>query len=137
MGQIKTYVQPQMIFFFALLLLSFPVTYQDSIGAGQTQKRLGDTLTSFNYDFNDIDIFFHNIFDGHRSVRSNIVQVVIHGHSLIDEAAFFELYYNGVIDSRRGLNQYLSTLIPDFEGLSNEEFDQIMSKWLYLLLMSF
>ena len=76
---------------------------------------------SFNYVFNDI--FLQSSVrskSDQRSVRKNIVQVLIHGHSLIDEAAFFELFYNGVIDSRQSLDNFLSKLIPNFRVRSKK-----------------
>lgn len=67
-------------------------------------------------------------------MRDQIVRVFIHGHSLHDEAAFFELYMMGVIDSKDSLVNFVQTIIPSFEGFSQQEFDMIMSKWLYHLL---
>ena len=72
-----------------------------------------------------------------RKISAEIVEVFIHGHSLYDEAAFYELYMNGVIDSTK-LGQFRKKyesycMIPGFKGLIEKEFDIVMEKWLFIL----
>ena len=73
-------------------------------------------------------------FSARRKYPSENVEVFIHGHSLNNEVAFYELYMTGAIDSKQDLENYIGTLVPGFKGLTQKEFDAIMSKWLFHLL---
>ena len=44
------------------------------------------------------------------------MRIFINGHSIYDEAAFYELYVSGQISSKQGLDHYLKGLIPGFTG---------------------
>ena len=87
-----------------------------------------------NHIFDEIQL--DNLSD-QRIISAEVVKVLIHGHSLYDEAAFYELYMTGEIDSKRSLDNFIGTLIPGFQGLTEKEFDLVMSKWLYHLLAQF
>ena len=89
---------------------------------------------SLNHIFTEIQL--ESIPD-QRSISAEVVRVLIHGHSLYDEAAFYELYMTGAIDSKKSLDNFIGTRIPGFKGLTEKEFDAIMSKWLYHLLSRF
>ena len=84
-----------------------------------------------NHIFNQIEL--ENISD-QRKISAEIVQVFIHGHSLYDEAAFYELYMNGFVNSKQSLDNFIRSMIPGFKGLTEKEFDVIMEKWLFILL---
>ena len=89
---------------------------------------------SLNHVFTEIH--FDNISD-QQSISAEVVRVLIHGHSLYDEAAFYELYMTDAIDSKRSLDNFIGSLIPGFKGLTEKQFDLVMSKWLYHLLAQF
>ena len=91
-------------------------------------------IFSLNHIFTEIQL--ESIPD-QRSISAEVVQVLIHGHSLYDEAAFYELYMTGAIDSRKSLDNFIGTRIPGFKGVTEKEFDAIMSKWLNHLLSRF
>ena len=91
-------------------------------------------IFSLNHIFDEIEL--DNISD-QQSITAEVVRVLIHGHSLYDEAAFYELYITGAIDSKRSLDNFIGSLIPGFKGLTGKQFDLVMSKWLYHLLAQF
>ena len=91
-------------------------------------------IFSLNHVFTELQLA--NMSD-QRTIRDEVVRVFLHGHSIHDEAAFFELYMMGVIDSKHDLDNFLRSLIPGFKGLSQQEFDVIMAKWLYHLLAKY
>ena len=104
-----------------------------------TLKKIWDSaklirIFSLNHIFTEIQL--ESIPD-QQSISAEVVRVLIHGHSLYDEAAFYELYMTGAIDSRKSLDNFIGTRIPGFKGLTEKEFDAIMSKWLYHLLSRF
>ena len=89
---------------------------------------------SLNHVFSHIEL--ENISD-QQKLRAEFIKVFIHGHSLYEEAAFYELYMTGAIDSKQDLDTFIGTFFPGFKGLTKNEFDLIMSKWLYHLLAKF
>ena len=40
----------------------------------------------------------------------------------------------GAIDSKRSLDNFIESLIPGFKGLTEKQFDFVMSKWMFHLL---
>ena len=60
------------------------------------------------------DIQWHAI--NEKAVRSEIMHIFIHGHSIYDEAAFYEIYVTGQISSKQGLDRYIQERIPGFSG---------------------
>ena len=90
---------------------------------------------SFYFSLNRI--FTGNHFDNisdQRLSSAEVVRVLIHGHTLYDEAVFYELYMTGAIDSKRSLDNFIESLIPGFKGLTEKQFDLVMSKWMFHLL---
>ena len=69
-------------------------------------------IFSLNTAFTDIQ--WHDI--NEKAVRAEIMQILIHGHSLYDEVAFYELYVSGQISSKEGLDHFLQQRIPEFPG---------------------
>ena len=140
----------KMIYFCILLIHA---TQQANIQTIQ-YRNLGHALTRFEIQIrnnfwgfkNLLKIFsLNHVFTDHhltsisdqRTIRDEVVRVFLHGHSIYDEAAFYELYMMGVIDSKHDLDNFLRSLIPGFKGLSQKEFDMIMAKWLYHLLANY
>jgi len=60
------------------------------------------------------DIQWHEI--NEKAVRSEIIHIFINGHSIYDEAAFYELYVTGQITSKQGLDQFIQERVPGFSG---------------------
>ena len=87
-----------------------------------------------NHIFNEIHL--DNISD-QELINVEIVRVLIHGHSLYDEAVFYELYMTGVIDSKRSLDNFIGSVTPGLKGLTEKQFDLVMTKWLFHLLAQF
>ena len=89
----------------------------------------------FYFSLNRIftEIHLDNVSD-QRLSNAEVVNVFIHGHTLYDEAVFYELYMTGAIDSKRSLDNFIESLIPGFKGLTEKQFDLVMSKWMFHLL---
>ena len=51
-----------------------------------------------------------------RSVRAEIMRLFINGHSLYEEAAFYELYVSDQVNSKQGLDRFIQERIPEFPG---------------------
>ena len=84
------------------------------------QGSLFDSINSFwiniIFSLNDAftDIQWHDI--NEKAVRSEIIHIFINGHSIYDEAAFYELYVTGQINSKQGLDQFIQERVPGFSG---------------------
>ena len=81
-----------------------------------------------------LDHVFTELQNDKHTVRDDSVRVLLHGHSILDEATFYELYMTNVINSKDGLENYLRNFIPGFQGLTQQKFDEIMSTWMFHML---
>ena len=52
-------------------------------------------------------------------LRDDIVRIFIHGHSILDEAAFYELYITGEFSSKDSLDTFIQRMVPGFSGKFN------------------
>ena len=72
-----------------------------------------------NRHFTDVE--WHNINENkhdinEKAVRAEIMRLFINGHSLFEEAAFYELYVSDQINSKQGLERFIQERIPEFPG---------------------
>ena len=126
-------------FYFLLLvflLLNRPAFDRIKVLVLLWQSEISPAACIFQSFFSILIFHFSLNFDfsARRKYPTENVEVFIHGHSLNNEVAFYELYMTGAIDSKQDLENYIGTLVPGFKGLTQKEFDAIMSKWLFHLL---
>ena len=56
------------------------------------------------------------------ALRNDIVKIFIHGHSILDEAAFYELYITGEFSSKDSLDKFIKQMVPGFSGKLSDIF---------------
>ena len=90
--------------------------YPDLIVLGSLFDSLNSLWFNIIFSLNDAftDIQWHDI--NEKAVRSEIIHIFIHGHSIYDEAAFYELYVTGQITSKQGLDRFIQERVPGFSG---------------------